>query len=307
MLKQVLGATVGVYIGTLPLCGQGFSHVDTLRSSNAFALYEYHVEVPLGQTFVKSGDCQRYSTVRFHVPESKNRPSFSLDTIGKKIQPMIVMGSPGTCTKRSSMAMRGATTMTVTRSTSVTIDDDPQRYLMELRGDPSVPTKLVLGLGYGSAWLDLSGMDMRAVEIQSGNADVFVTYKTANTHPMSLLEINGGMSKIMVRNLEMARAENVVVENGMGNTKVIVGQKAYNRSNVSLNVGTGNCTLLVHQDHPVKLIVSSSMLSTVDIPASMIETTPNTYVNLAYKANPQHAMTFLVDVSMGSFFVVSYE
>jgi hypothetical protein len=307
MLKQVLGATIGVCMGTTPVCGQGFSHIDTLKSSNTFSLYEYHVEVPLGQTFVKSGDCQRFSTVRFHVPESKNRPSFSLDTIGSKIRPMIVMGSPGTCSKKTTMAMRGAATMTVSRTTSVTIDDDPQRYLMELRGDPTVPTKLVLGLGYGSAWLDLSAMDMRAVEIQSGNADVFVTYKTPNTHPMGMLQINGGMSKIVVRNLEMARAENVVLENGMGNTKVIVGQKAYHKGNVSLNVGTGNCHLLIHQDHPVKIIIGSSMLSTVEIPADMIETTENTFVNLAYKANPQNAMTFMVDVSMGSFFVVTYE
>lgn len=296
MLKQVLGATVGVCMGTIPVLGQGFSHIDTLKSSNLFGLYEYHVDVPLGQTFIKSGDCQRFSTVRFHVPESKNKPSFSLDTVGKKIIPMIVMGSPGTCAKKASMAMRGAATMTVSRGTSVTIDDDPQRYLMELRGDPTVPTKLVLGLGYGSAWLDLSAMDMRGVEIQSGNADVFVTYKTPNTHPMAMLEINGGMSKIVVRNLEMARSENVVLENGMGNTKIIVGQKAYNKTNVSLSVGTGNCTLLVHQDYPVKIIIGSSMLSTVEIPSNLIETTENTYVNLAYKANPQNAMTFTVDV-----------
>jgi hypothetical protein len=155
MLKQVLGATVGVYMGSIPVFGQGYSHIDTLPSSSSFALCEYHVDVPLGQTFVKSGDCQRYSTVRFHVPESKNKPSFSLDTIGKKLLPFIVMGSPGTCMKTASMSMRGSNVSLTRRTSSVTIDDDPQRYLMELRGDPTVPTKLVLGLGYGSAWLDL--------------------------------------------------------------------------------------------------------------------------------------------------------
>jgi hypothetical protein len=124
---------------------------------------------------------------------------------------------------------------------------------------------------------------------------------------MGMLEVYGGMSKILVRNLEMARAENVILENGMGNTKVIVGPKAYNKTNVTLHVGTGSCQLLVHKDYPIKIIIGSSMLSTVEIPENLIKTAENTYVNLAYKSNPQNAMTFMVDVSMGSFYVVTFE
>lgn len=189
----------------------------------------------------------------------------------------------------------------------MTVDDDPQRYLMELRADPAVPTKMVMNLGYGSAWLDLSGMDVRGLDVQSGNADVFITYKTPNTHPMTMLNLKGGMGKFVVRNIEMARAENVILENGMGNTKIIVGETAYNKTNIALQVGTGACTLLVHEKYPVKIILNSSMLSKVELPENLIETTDNTFVNLAYKANPQNAMTITVDVSMGTFYMVAFE
>ena len=290
----------------LPVSGQTFSHVDTIPSAHAFSLVEYQIQVPLGQTFVKSGGCQSNSTVRFNVPHASNKPHFTVDTVGNVVVPMIAMGSRGTTMQRSVASIRGASTMTVSR-TSVTVDDDPGRYLMELKADPTVPTKMVMHLGYGSAWLDLSNMDMRAVDIQSGQADVFLTYKSPNTHPMSYLKLVGGMGAIVIRNVELARSENIVIENGMGNTKVIIGEKPYCKTNTSINVGSGTCTMLIHKDYPVKVIIKTSLFSTVELPEEMIKTCDNTYVNLAYKANPQNAMTAVVEVSMGRFYLVSFE
>lgn len=306
MFKKALGIGTCLVLHNLPGWGQQIAHVDSIPSSTAFSHHEYHIQVPLGQTFVKSGGCHNRSTIRYHVPDPRSKPVFSLDTIGKVLVPMIAMGSAGTTFQRSVTTMRGATTMTVSRS-SVTIDDDPARYLMELKADPTVPTKMVMNLGYGSAWLDLSGMDVRYLDIQSANADVFITYKSLNTHPMGALKLNAGMAKLVVRNLELARAENIIVENGMGVTKLIIGDKPYQRSNVSINVGSGSCIMLVGREYPIKVVLKSSMFSKVEMPEDMIETTDNTFVNLAYKSNPQDAMVVVVDVSMGTFSFVLYE
>jgi len=128
-----------------------------------------------------------------------------------------------------------------------------------------------------------------------------------NTHPMKEMRLNTGMGKLVVRNLERARAEAIFIENGMGMTRIILGEEPFQRTNTNIQVGSGSCTLLAGKNYPVKVVLKTSMFSSVELSPDMIETSDNVFVNLAYKSSPQLATVVVVDVSMGSFSLVFYE
>lgn len=308
MFRMALGVSLGLLLQSQTSFGQGVTRLDTIQSTDFFETYQYQVHVPVGQTFVNRVTCPEKSLVRFHLPDEETQTVVFRDTAGTRLNTTISMASSRSQSFTASVNKhsRGAV-MQYEMSGSVTADDDPGNYLMELRADPSVPTALMMNLGYGSAWLDLSELDLRALQVTSGAADVFISYKTPAKGRMKVFSVNSGMSRIVVRNLEMARAENIHIENGMGETKIIVGDQVQQRSNVNLNVGAGSCVLLAHNNVPIKLVLSSTVFSTVEIPENLIKTGPGTFVNLAYKKHPDNAMILLVELGIGKFTLISYE
>lgn len=214
-----------------------------------------------------------------------------------------------TTTFQSQGALRGGSNSIVSYqvSGSMTIDDDPAKYIMDIAADPLAPMAMKMNFGYGSARLDLSNLRMMALEIVSGAADVVISYSKPNAVPMKYFTVVNGMSKIVIRNLECARAEQVRIENGMGDTKIVVGTDMHAKSTVRLDVGSGKCTLLVHKDAPIKIVINGTVFSSADIPDAYIKNSDNTFSSLTYKLHAQEAMTIIVDLGLGSFEMIPYE
>lgn len=290
----------------LGLIGQGVSVTDSFRTNPSLGLYEYRVHIPLGQTFVNAATRSGLGTVRFHLPSDRAEPILLRDTLPGRLRTTISMTAPGSSSTRTYSQSRGAV-VKYQVSGSMTADDDPARYLTEVRPDSDIPIDLEMNLGYGSAWLDLTDLDIRNVKVTSGAADVYISYKSLGKSPIEKFVIHGGMSKVVVRNLEMARAENIYIENGMGDSKIIIGDKVVKRSNMHVVVGTGTCTILADEDVPVRIVLNSTVFSTVVIPDNFIKTREGNYVNLKFKDRPQDALTITVDPGIGKFSFVSYQ
>ena len=89
---------------------------------------------------------------------------------------------------QSQTTMRGSSSAVSYRMAgSMTIDDDPSKYVMELNVDPKADMMMKLDLGYGSARLDLSDTRMHALRIVSGAADVVICYNKPGAAPMKLM------------------------------------------------------------------------------------------------------------------------
>jgi hypothetical protein len=111
----------------------------------------------------------------------------------------------------------------------------------------------------------------------------------------------------VIRNLESARAEQVNIENGMGDTKIVVGPTMTAKSTVHIDVGAGKCTLLVHKDAPLKIVINGTVFSSQQIPDGFVHTSDNTFTSHSYKLHTQEAMTITVDLGLGSFEMVPFE
>jgi hypothetical protein len=308
MFRLALGVSIGMLFPVLGLIGQGVSVTDSFRTNPSLGLYEYRVHIPLGQTFVNAATHRGVGTVRFHLPNDRAVPVLLRDTLSGILRTTVSMTAPGSqsTNTRSYSQSRGAVVKYEVHG-SMTADDDPARYLTEVRPDSDIPIDLEMNLGYGSAWLDLTDLDIRNVKITSGAADVYISYKTIGKSPIENFVIHGGMAKVVVRNLEMARAENIYIENGMGDSKIIIGDKVVKRSNMHLVVGTGSCMVLADEDVPVRIVLNNTVFSTIEIPDNFIKTREGNYVNLKFKDRPQDALTITVDPGIGKFSFVSYQ
>lgn len=310
MFRIALGATLTLLLPAVGFC-QKPAYADTVPTSRFFELNEYFLQVPLGQTFVGPAHCGGNTIARYHLPADKPRPICDIDTTAQQhIRATISMGSQTkTNYFQSQSAMRGANNSIVNYqvSGSMTIDDDPAKYLMDLAVDPHAPVFMKMNLGYGSARLDLSDLRLMALDIVSGAADVVISYSKPNAVHMKWLTVKSGMSKIVIRNLESARADQVNIENAMGDTKIVVGPTMSAPSSVHIDVGSGKCTLLVHQDAPIKVVINGTVFSSAELPDNYVHTDGNTYTSTSYKLHAQEAMTIYVDLSVGSFEMIPFE
>ncbi|MFM2374950.1 MAG: hypothetical protein RLZZ165_46 [Bacteroidota bacterium] len=290
--------------------GQIQWHADTLPSDALIRLYEFQVEVPLGQTFVTTGRCQGFTTTRYSLPSDKPKPVCEVDTTSDQhLHVTFSMGDHTHQLAQSHASLRAGNGGSHRVAGSITIDDAPSRYVMELKLDPNAEVVMNMDLGYGSARLDLSEAHIRGLQIVSGAADLVVFYNKPNAIPMKFMHLSSGMSKIFVRNLENSRAENIFIENAMGETKIVVGNAIQAKSMVTIDVGSGSCALVVHRDAPVRIVVNSTIFPSFSPPEGFLKTSDNTFCTHSYKVHSQEAMTIVVDLGLGlgSFEMIPFE
>lgn len=310
MIRKWLGLSLGLVLLSGEAWGQAGAVTDSLKFDRAFGYQEFNLNIPIGQTFINSSLKPGYTFIRAYRPDLHTRPIIKSDTLKDRIATFLTWkhanGESSFTTEVSNSHQAGSYRYQCTKSTSAH-GGNPENYLMELSPDKEVPTALNMSLGLGSARLDLSDLNLKRINIVSGATDVIISYQKPNRDEMSEMNINGGMSRIVIRNLEMARVGKVKIENGMGNTKILMGNSCQHASMIELMVGAGSCIFMVQEDVPVKLIVTQTFFSSLEIPQNFQKIAENTYVNQAYKTNSAQASTISVDLGIGTFTLITFD
>ena len=305
MIRMVLGITIGMLAHFHYCAGQDLSREQRIASDSSYQLYQFVVDMPVGQSFINQGHCHSYHSVKFHFPDENTTTKVESESLGKVLRTHIMMMGGNTASYVHEENGPGG--KTVVMRGSYTVGGDPSEYVADLRPALNQPLDLRMHLGHGGTRLDLSDLRTRKVLIESSAADVFVSYNKPNLERMQLMRINTGMGEVFLRNVENARADKISIDNGMGNTKVIVGEESYGATWMELGVGTGTCLMMVHQNAPIKIVLKGTFFSSVEIPDEFMQTGDDTYVNLAFKKNPNKALTVVVDPGLGSYTLVNYK
>ncbi len=171
--------------------------------------------------------------------------------------------------------------------------------------DPSVSTDLYLDLGVGRSRLDFSDLSLNHVEIHSAFADLHINYTQANRIQMDKMDIHAAKAKIVLKNIELARANVISIVNDMGDTKMVLGSEEYAGMTIYVQQGMGDFFLIVHPDHPTRIILKSGLFSSATLPSegaeAFVREGKNTYVNQAYKkSDGQNATTLICTIDFGS-------
>jgi hypothetical protein len=164
------------------------------------------------------------------------------------------------------------------------------------------PYSLNLSYGLGNANVDLSGLSISKLKINTGSADVNVGYSQGleNMVEMDTFFVKVDMGSVSVKNINLSRSKMVIAEVGFGNVLLDFSDKPLVDFGVKGSVGAGNMVIILPGDEvPVLVKISESWLCSVNLNKDLKKIGSNTFANAAYKKNPKNPITFDLDVSMG--------
>jgi hypothetical protein len=166
----------------------------------------------------------------------------------------------------------------------------------------NLPYSLDLYYGLGNANIDLSGLSIKKLKINTGSADVNVSYSSGveNQVEMDTFFVNVDMGSFVARNLNLSRSHVLIAEVGFGNIALDFSNKPLVNNHVKGSVGAGNLMItLPDEDVPVLVKINDSWLCSISPSKSLKKINDNTFANAAYRRDPKNALTFDLDVSMG--------
>lgn len=166
----------------------------------------------------------------------------------------------------------------------------------------SKPYSLDLVYGLGNANVDLSGLAIKRLKINTGSADVNVSYNSGleNQVEMDTFFVKVDVGSLNVKQLNLSKARIVLVDVGFGNMYLDFSNKPLVNNHVRGSVGAGNLVVqLPDEEVPVLVKVNESWLCSVTLSKGLQRIGDNTFANAAYEKNATNALTFDLDVSLG--------
>jgi len=181
-------------------------------------------------------------------------------------------------------------------------DEDPHQKFWKVYLAENIPYSLNLDYGLGNANVDLAGLSVSKLKINTGSADVNVLYSSdeKNKVDMDTFFIKIDMGSLTARRLNNTRTKCVVADVGFGNMLLDFGDECNMSRKVKCSVGAGNMiVVLPNEDVPVIIRVSDSWLCSVQLTHGLKKIGDNTFANDAYQKNNKDVLSFDLDVSMG--------
>jgi len=167
----------------------------------------------------------------------------------------------------------------------------------------SKPYFLELNYGVGNANIDLSGLAIKKLKINTGSADVNVGYYSAleNQIDMDTFFVKVDLGSVNVKNMNLSRTRFVMADVGFGNMTLDFSNTPLVSNKIKGSVGAGNLTIVLpSEDTPVLVKIQDSWLCSVKVPSSLKKIAENTFANAAYKKGGKTTLVFDLDVSMGN-------
>jgi hypothetical protein len=181
-------------------------------------------------------------------------------------------------------------------------DEKPNEKFWKVYLTEDLPYSLDLDYGLGNANVDLAGLSISKLKINTGSADVNVSYSTSehNKIDMDTFFIKVDMGSLTARQLNLTRSKYVMADVGFGNMLLDFSDKPSMSHKIKGSVGAGNLVIyLPSNEVPVMVKISDSWLCSVHLTHNLKKIGENTFANAAYTKNPKNALTFDLDVSMG--------
>jgi len=166
----------------------------------------------------------------------------------------------------------------------------------------ATPYILDLDYGLGNANIDLSGLAVEKLKINTGSADVNIGYngQIENRISMDTFAVKVDMGSLNAHQLNLAKSKVVMAEVGFGNMILDFTNKPVFTNHIFGSVGAGNLTIqLPSEDVPVLVTITDSWLCSVNLSRSLKKIGPNKFANAAYTKDSPQALIFDLDVSMG--------
>ncbi len=244
-----------------------------------------------GNCFIKSSQNEDILNVYSNQDVEEYGHSFSNEVIGK------------TCSVKLSLEQDNASGVGHKISYRVFgADERPSEKFWKVYLAESTKYILDLDYGLGNANIDLSGLSIEKLKINTGSADVNISYNAhvENKITMDTFSVKVDMGSLNARDLNMAKSKVVLAEVGFGNMFLDFGNRPTIANHIIGSVGAGNLVIqLPSEDVPVLVTINESWLCSINLSRTLKKIGPNKFANAAYTKDSPKALVFDLDVSMG--------
>ena len=166
------------------------------------------------------------------------------------------------------------------------------------------PYALDLTFGLGKAHIDLSGLAVKNLRINTASADVQIGYHTGieNLVIMDTMTMKIDLGSVTAKNISLAKTRYILADVGLGNVTLDFSTRPIVGNTIKGSVGAGNLVVILPYDTetPVSVKIKDSWFCSTKLPSSLKKTDNGTYANTAFQNNPTNALIFDLDVSMGN-------
>ncbi len=242
-----------------------------------------------GDCYIKASDTNEVLTVYGNRDHDSYSHSFNKDLEGRvcKIDLMLEDDKSAGLSRSISYRMFGS-------------DEKQSANLWKLYLTKEKAYDLNLKYGIGMANIDLSGLSVEKMKINTGSADVHIKSDDYNKVPMDTFNVQVDMGSVKVQNINKSNAKNVIADVGFGDLLLDFSDPSITSTFIEGSVGAGNLIIILPKsDTPIKVKITDSWLCQVKMLKSLKNIGNNTFVNSTYSENAKNLLSFNLDVSMG--------
>lgn len=124
---------------------------------------------------------------------------------------------------------------------------------LRLQLSPEVPLDVDLDFGAGEADLDLSGLHLSSLDVETGASDTKIRFSERNAGSCDLMKVAMGAAGFSVEGLGNAGCRTVEVEGGVGELTLDFGGEWTTDTHAEITMALGSVTLVVPEDIGVRV------------------------------------------------------
>ncbi|MEM9672767.1 MAG: hypothetical protein AAF992_09245 [Bacteroidota bacterium] len=167
----------------------------------------------------------------------------------------------------------------------------------------SIPYDLSLNYGIGSSTVDLSGLAVESLKVNTGSAAVRIGYAANKPNEVSMdtFYTSVDMGVLQLDHLNLSRAKEVIADVGFGKLMMHFSDNLAEQSRIRASIGAGTLQVTFDAiDNPVIVEVPDSPLCRIKMPHNFRKIRANTFVNEFYQEDADNLLSFNIDVSVGN-------
>lgn len=161
---------------------------------------------------------------------------------------------------------------------------------------PDVPTELELDFGAGEAEIELGGLHLTALSVETGASDTRLNFSRPNAAVIERCSFQAGVAAFRVEGLGKARCARVEFEGGVGDVLLDFGGAWSRSSDAKVRMGVGSLTIRIPDAVGVSIQKKSFLAS---FSAAGLRREADRWVSENWETAP-HRLTISIEAAIGS-------
>lgn len=169
----------------------------------------------------------------------------------------------------------------------------------DMKFSDAIPISFELGLGLGEGNLDLTGLNVKDLNLSAGASSVKLRFDKPNKNVIENMTIESGLSKFEGEGLCNANFNRMKFEGGVGSYTLDFSGELKKEVDVKIEVGLGSLIVYIPEDVGAKIIYEKNWIAHFDLDKDFTEKEENNYYSSNYRT-ADGKMNIRIEAGLGA-------